>query len=349
MLISSNRNPSLNDFIELIRRTLNFMNQEVYDYPERARYYRSRNGAKLEEDVYRVLSEQAMGTEFEDTIQLVSNRSFPDIVAARYYGVEVKTSKKGWRSVGSSIMESSRIQDVEHICLFFGKLDENVEFRANSYEECLSDIVVTHSPRYSIDMNLGSEHTIFEKMNTEYDAFRNLESPIEVVKDYYRSSLKPGQDLWWMSNNEQALSPVVQLWNTLKTEEKRYYQIQGFCWFPEIFSNHQRTKYNRFALWLTTENGIVPTALRDIYSAGGRDYINVRGKIIDDQPQIMVQLSQSVGLVKKVIIAADAEWIKEMWKVDRVYEGKDRIRQWIELISYWGIVDKDALYIMFDV
>lgn len=349
MLISSNRNPSFKEFSDLINRTINFMNQEVHTCPDREKYYRSRNGAKLEEDVFEVLSIQARGTAFEGTIQLVSNRSFPDIVAAKYYGVEVKTSKKGWRSVGSSIMESSRIQDIEHICLFFGKLDEDVEFRARPYEDCLSDIVVTHSPRYSIDMDLTDGFTIFEKMDTEYDVFRNSEAPIDVVKNYYRSTLKSGQDLWWMTNNEQALSPVVQLWNTLSSDERRYYQIQGFCWFPEIFGNQQRTKYNRFALWLTTENGIVPTSLRDIYSAGGRDSITVHGKTIENQPQVIVQLSHSVQAVRKEILNADSAWIKEMWKVSHVYDGKDRIIQWIELVSKCGTIEKSLLRIMFNV
>lgn len=336
-------------FIKLVSKTRNFMNQEIQNCPDRKKYYRSRNGAKLEEDVYEVLCAQSVGTDFENTIQLVSNRSFPDIVAAKYYGVEVKTSKKSWKSVGSSIMESSRVQDVEHICLFFGKLDTDVEFRIGPYERYLSEIVVTHSPRYSIDMELPPTHTIFEKMDIDYESFRNLEAPIEVVKDYYRSNLKTGQDLWWMTNNEKPLSPVVRLWNTLSLKEKKHFQIQGFCWFPEIFSNDRRTKYNRFGLWLTTENGVVPTALRDIYTAGGRDDLFLKGRSLKNQPQILIQLSNCRHLVRKEIIGADKDWVKEMWGVTRVYDGDDRIRQWIDLISYGGITEKSTLRIMFDV
>lgn len=346
MLISNNRGPSLKEFVNLINRTLDFMNEEVQVSPERARYYRSRNGAKLEEDVYEVLCVQALGTPFENTIELVSNRSFPDIVAAKYYGVEVKTSKKGWKSIGSSIMESSRIQDIDHICLFFGKLDRDVEFRARPYDQCLSDIVVTHSPRYSIDMELSPGITIFDKMEMHYEDFRNLDAPIDVVKEYYRSMLKPGQELWWMTNNEQALSPVVRLWNTVSPAERKTLQVKGFCWFPEIFGKSP-SKYNRFALWLTTENGIVPPALRDMFSSGGKGNVYTREEIFRDQPQVMVQLASSKSLVWNEIIDADKEWVREVWGVDHVYNGENRVRQWINMVGEYRNVER-ILLALFD-
>lgn len=336
MLISNNRNPSFEEFAKLIDKTLDFMNQEVQSDPERKRYYRSQNGAKLEKDVFEVLTIQALGTDFENTIELISNRSFPDIVAAKYYGVEVKTSKKGWRSVGSSIMESSRIQDVEHICLFFGKLDKDVEFMARPYQECLSEIVVTHSPRYSIDMNLTTGSTIFDKMDIHYESFRKLDSPIDTVKDYYRSTLREGQDLWWMTNNEQPLSPVVQIWNTLSQLEQTLFRIQGYCWFPEIFGNSQK-KYNRFAIWLVTQNGVVAPALRDVYSSGIKtDFPRetaIALKNFNAKNAVLVRLIADKDLVRSTIIDADEDWVKEMWGVRRVLKGEERLKQWIHIVS----------------
>ena len=43
--------------------------------------------------------------------------------------------------------------------------------------------------------------------------------------------------------------------------------IQGYVLFPEILSNSS-TKYNRYALWPATQNGIVNTTIRDTFSAG---------------------------------------------------------------------------------
>lgn len=98
-----------------------------------------------------VLIKEALGTPFENKIDLVSGQRFPDIVVQGYYGVEVKSSKdKNLITVGGSVNESTRIKDVKKIFLTFGSLIEPVNFYSRPYEECLSD-VVTHYPRYKID------------------------------------------------------------------------------------------------------------------------------------------------------------------------------------------------------
>ena len=51
-----------------------------------------------------------------EEIKLVLGAKFPDIQAEQYYGVEVKTTASDtWKSVGSSIVESTRIEDVSMI------------------------------------------------------------------------------------------------------------------------------------------------------------------------------------------------------------------------------------------
>lgn len=46
------------------------------------------------------------------------------------------------------------MKDVERIFLTFGKMSSPVEFRSKPYEDCISGIVVDHSPRYHIDMEI---------------------------------------------------------------------------------------------------------------------------------------------------------------------------------------------------
>src|SRR5699024_26714 len=109
----------------------------------------------------------------------------------------------------------------------------------------LSDIVVTHSPRYKINMELDDGETIFDKLEVGYDELRNSENSIGIVKDYYRRYLKEGEKLWWIDSEpleEQSVTPYVKLWNTLERAEKKELQIKGFCWFPEIFSNKSRSE-----------------------------------------------------------------------------------------------------------
>ena len=118
MIISENNKPKLEEFSELMRKTDLLLNSDAASKEE---YYSKRNGTELEVDVFEALNETAKGTKFENTILLVSGASFPDIVANKFYGVEVKsTNKNHWHSVGSSILESTRNQDVERIFLTFG-------------------------------------------------------------------------------------------------------------------------------------------------------------------------------------------------------------------------------------
>jgi len=165
MIISENRLPSLKEFERLMHSVDLFLNK---DAKYRTAYYKKRSGLDLEEDVYHAVCHCAKGTPFEGTISLVSGKHFPDIVANQYYGIEVKSTQGDkWTSIGSSILESTRISNVERIFLTFGKLGGQITFLSKPYESCLSDIAVTHYPRYKIDMQLEHGQSIFDKMAIE--------------------------------------------------------------------------------------------------------------------------------------------------------------------------------------
>jgi len=331
MIISNNYQAEEKQFQSLVEQATNKLNADAKSRPE---YYQTRSGVKLEDDVFEFLNLVAKGTPFENTILKISGHRFPDIVAKKYYGVEVKTTTgKAWTSTGSSIVESTRVENVERIFLLFGKLSEPIAFKVKPYEDCLSDIVVTHSPRYKIDMKLLKNETIFEKMNVDYDSFRKNEHSINLVKEYYKQTLKPGQNLWWVDSepiDEQSVSPIVKMWNTLDVAEKTALQVKGFCWFPEIFSR-RNTKYNQFALWLVTQRGVVATSLRDVFTAGGRMDIQTPNTIWENQPQIFFKMAELKEEITEELSNASADWVKEFWELDLNDKGS-RLDVWIELI-----------------
>lgn len=118
MIVAENNKPTLDEFRLLMCRTDALLNKEAAGKQE---YYSKRNSTLLESDVYEALCRSAIHTPFENTISLVSGASFPDIIANRFYGVEVKsTIKNHWKSIGSSILESTRDPHVERIYLTFG-------------------------------------------------------------------------------------------------------------------------------------------------------------------------------------------------------------------------------------
>src|SRR5690625_8991 len=338
MIISKNNEAEEIEFQKLVENTTKKLNE---DAKKRPKYYTTRSGVKLETDVLERLKKEAKGTPFENTIEQVSRQRFPDLIAKKYYGIEIKSTKSNsWISTGSSIIESTRIDSVKRIYLLFGKLSDPIEFRIKPYEDCLSDIVVTHSPRYRIDMELKKGETIFDKMEVEYDVFRKTEDSINIVKQYYRSILKPGQNLWWVDSEpieEQAVSPIIRMWNSLDNEEKKELQVKGFCWFPEIFGNSS-TKFNRFALWLVTQQAVVTTSLRDIYTAGGRANIDLDLITWQNQPQIYYKMYGLKDEIKREILNATDEQVEEFWGIEPV-ERSNRIYQWVDLVL--GYISKD--------
>ena len=87
MIVSVNPHPPLSEFQKLMFQTDRLLNADALKRPK---YYATRGGNPLEDDVKEALVESAKGTAFENTIEKISGQRFPDIIAAKYYGVEVK-------------------------------------------------------------------------------------------------------------------------------------------------------------------------------------------------------------------------------------------------------------------
>ena len=328
MIVAENSRPSALDFRELMTRVDDKLNQEARINPG---YFIKKNGTLMEPDVRDVACECAKGTKFEGRIELVSGQHFPDIVAAKYYGIEVKTTKEDhWTSTGSSILESSRIQDVERIYLTFAKLGAKVQFKSRPYEECLSGIAVTHYPRYLIDMTLESGQTIFDKMGVSYEDLRNMSNPAAPVAQYYKSQLRPGESLWWAGDNVDAVAPpTMRLWSGIPSYEKDYYEAEGFVFFPETILSKGQAKYERMVFWLVKNYGIVNSNVRDSFSSGGQELMLTEdgGKVL--MPAIFRKLAEHSVEFKNKLYDTPSEILHDFWgePIER-YRGK----QWIKLV-----------------
>ena len=328
MIFSENTKPELAEFRRLMAAMDRALNA---DAAVRESYYQGRSGNPLEDDVLSAVRDCAKGTSFEGTIHKVSGQRFPDIVAKRYYGIEVKSTKNNhWTSTGSSILESTRVKDVQRIFLTFGKLGTPVQFLSRPYEECLSDIAVTHMPRYLIDMRLKTGETIFDKMGIPYDELRNMENPVPPVSRYYKSKLKPGESLWWAGDNSEVTAPMtVRLWTTLSPQEKEQLTVQGYVLFPEVLSKGNSRKYNRYSLWLASQKGIVNTNVRDGFSAGGRVEMEATKGRRFSMPAAFGRIKKYKDSIIQMLQTTPEEELEEYWgvKVD-----SDRLSQWCYLV-----------------
>ena len=299
-------------------------------------YFVGRNGTDLELDVCDALKECSKHTPFEGKISLVSGTSFPDIVANKYYGVEVKSTKENkWKSIGSSILESTRIKDIRKIYLTFGKLGSPVRFLSRPYEECLYDISITHYPRYQIDMMLKKGETIFDKMNINYETLRQLNDPVKPVAAYYKRQLKPGQSLWWAGGANEIeqtnLVPYISLWSSIVPEKQTALLVKGYVYFPEMLAQgkERQTKYNRFALWLAS-NGVVCPNVRDGFSAGGqKDVSTFKGTFLQ-MPAVFKRVFDNREAIYYELTHTPEETLMEYWDICFI---KDPVEQWCRIAA----------------
>ncbi len=330
MLISVNSDPNRAEFEVLLDNTLDSLRNTA---SKQSKKYLDLLGNKLENEVFDILTNCAKNTIFDGSIELISGQKFPDIIAKKYYGIEVKTTTKAnsWKSTGSSVAEGTRVEGIERIFMLFGKMSTPVEFMCKPYEDCLSEVVVTHSPRYLIDMNLKKGQTIFDKLNVPYDVLRKQPNPIKTILNYYKKQLKAGDDVWYLDQSTvQSTNIIIKMWNNLKVEERAEYMIQGFCLFPELVSNRP-DKFNRFALWLSTRQGVICPNVRDVFTAGGQGVINFNDNSYSTVPQIIMRIYQNLNKIKLALSVIDIEEIKAYWNCE--LQEADKFSKWVELIE----------------
>lgn len=263
-------------FADLMKKTERILNNEALENPDK---YKRLNSSTLEPCAVEKIKIACTDSPFDpNEVKLISGQRFPDIIADKYYGIEVKSTKEDhWTSTGSSIVETTRIENVDDIYMLFGKLGGKVpQFKCRPYQDVLYDIAVTHSPRYLINMELSENETIFSKMGTTYDDFRTSPDNISKVRHYYKEralKMKKQEMPWWITseNVEAAHSFTIKLWNTLDIRKKRELQSKCMILFPEAMNPARNPlKYNNTTLWLCSYNQVVNPNIRDLYSAGGK-------------------------------------------------------------------------------
>ncbi|MGI6815151.1 hypothetical protein ACFX5L_02625 [Bacteroides sp. KG123] len=324
---NKNEQVALQEFDLLMSKTNTYMNKIAQNTSR----YVGCDSKLLEKETVLAMKEQCKGTLFmPDDIQLISGQRFPDIVAANHFGVEVKSTKENkWVSTGSSIVESTRVEDVSHIYMLFGKLGgKPIEFKCKPYQDCLYDIAVTHSPRYLIDMEILQEETIFSKMKIEYDTFRLSEDPINIVRTYYLEKIKKEKRAampWWLGR-ETITPPTLRLWagKSFDKQEQNIYKAQLLILFPtEICTSN----YDRPTLWLCIRHSIINTHFRDLFTAGGQIQIE------DVQcPAIIKRILQLAPIIKQMLSEEDiAHDIKE--NNPSLFYTEEKYAHWVKQIS----------------
>jgi hypothetical protein len=324
MIASTNPKPPKADFEKLLTLTTSRLNKLAASHSIDATTLKGRD---LEPFIADEMRKDAKGTAFDGTIQVIGGQKFPDIVAAKYYGVEVKsTTQDHWTTTGNSVLESTRVDDVERIWMMFGKLADPLEFKCRPYEDCLSEVVVTHSPRYLIDMDLPAGQTIFDKIGMSYDKLRTHNPPIEPVLDYYRKQLKPGEQLWYLGST----SLVMKFWSSLSDAERDRIIVNGFVFFTEMFGN-KPDKYNAITAWLVQKKSIVCPNMRDPFSAGGTEDVKANKNTYKGVPRILYNALIRLKEIKNLIDSVPTNILSRNWGV--TVARKNALDKWISVVD----------------
>ena len=296
------------------------------------------------------------GEEFEDyvfeTIHGVGNsigitnisqtgkQSFPDIIIGEY-GIEVKFSNsQKWDSMGNSIFEGTYRHEVsKDIFVFFGKKNANgIEVKFDLYENCLSDIKVTHSPRFYINMEQDKDESILNQMGISYKEYRALSNSekSKLIKKQLKNKLASGEEVWWM---DEEVPPVIREYRNQSTEKKNKITAELFAYFPELLSNSS-SKYMGPSVYLLSNYQLINSSLRDSFTAGGTVDFCVQGQIVNKVPKIYKKIYKLAPEIYKVIEETDLKILSEHWldhdnvTMERIIT--DRHAVWKMLLNCYG-------------
>ena len=137
--------------------------------------------------------------------------------------------------------------------------------------------------------------------------------------------------MWWANDTDSTVPATIKLWTALDPADKEELVIQGYCLFPELFNAKSGKKYNRFALWLASQKGVVNTNIRDSFSAGGQVILPMASGIERKMPAVFGRVAKYRHLIEEVLLSAPDDTLQENWNVDTIKD--NRIKQWCHLVA----------------
>jgi len=296
---------------------------------------RSLSSAEFEEAVFKALNRAARKTPFENSIERTSERAFPDIQVQKVYGVEVKqSSSEKAIAMGNSIFESSRLGGIEDIYIVIAyntKKQPIVEWK--SYEESITGIAITHSPRYIID--LSANESFFNQIGKPYDEFRKLsqDEMMKYVRGYYEGKGK--SNLWWLNKQDRPMS--YRYFTDLDKNQRARFIGECFFLCPEVFGRGM-AKFQEVGVYALAQ-GIINHNWRDTFTSGGKV------KIGDYKyPQIIAKAVEHLPYIRLAAENITNDVLVQFWG-ERIPDRDDRIERWGKKIieNYKGEGDISVL------
>lgn len=323
-------------FVEQVVEQLSYMHKSLKD----PRFSRNTSPSDFELLVYEASQEVILQNKLNCCINYTEGGyAFPDLVYTfddgSNFGIEVKSSislnssNDSWVTLGNSILGSTRI-DVEDMHLIFIKINKNGCFiNYARYEDAISDIVVTHSPRFKINLSQKPNESFFAKSGISYGQLTDSNDPIGLVTNYFKEQ---GETAWWIAESTPA---IIKTWSEISDALKNEILSKAFLIFPELIYSTSSNKYKNLAKWLVANYSIVDSSLRDRFTAGGRITIEIDSATFLDMPRVYESFYYSFPLFSKYLMETTLDELQEFWDG---YDPKNdspaaRLSYWMEEIE----------------
>lgn len=162
---------------------------------------------------------------------------FPDIsfsLGESKIGVEVKLiTSNTWKAKGNSAVSSTAVKGLDEIYILAGRFvkDTPPEYKMKPMGECISNVKVTHNPRYEIDMGYVEGDFCKNTFRVKYDCLRTIpKKEREIIIGRYVA--------------EDRYKKLIA-----NKSKKNNILAECFILFPEMFSN-KPSKFARMNGWL---------------------------------------------------------------------------------------------------
>lgn len=293
------------------------------------------SGEKFEKHVISEMEELAKDRGFE--IFHNGKHSFPDVTIifspTEIYGVEIKFSASGnWKSKGNSVFESlsSKEEDsYKEIYILFGRKPkpkedkDTIEIKIAPYGTSIDKLEVTHSPRFSINMN-DAEFDLSDLFGSteNYAEFRikTNEEKIKLLQEYFKTSAKKDSTSKWYLPSEAEIESNVYnsqpiLFSSLDSNIKQKIIAESFILFPYDLLNSS-ANYKNVALNMINEYFVYTSSLRDHFTANGRAQFDFNNTY--EYPKILKTFFDHSPIINDILENSSINGIEDkcyaMWK-----------------------------------
>ena len=232
----------------------------------------------VSEDFLVSLLKKAMIQLGHDANKLVHHKghAFPDVsIKGTTVGIELKGASSNRKFNGNSVVGSTMLPNLKTIFLMYW-IGNAGDIGYKDYFDCVATPVVTHSPRFQLDIDLSKESSMFgtgpDKVGTVDDVIfppEGIDSE-KIIKWMSDKAKRNGETPWWISIDEslpQGSTGLIKL-TKVAIDKKSQFMKYAFLGFPRILAKKSPTKYNGLFEWAIQTRSIYTD--RDDYSAKGK-------------------------------------------------------------------------------